>query len=227
MNLVEGNIIKKFWSEDIHGSTALNTLFRNYFFSTDVGVDIWTYNRWYNLIGNLMAANAVYKSLYTDSTLYTRWGGASIRLGYASQYGQVKDTDPADVGTSNVDADPLVVSSTMLWGNFSAAGNSTRWLASEVPAGDAVFPNPVPSSQALPASFYYSGRPAWWPASKPWPAIGPDVTGGTSMAGHAYTLPAQDCYQAAGGNIANFNPAVCYATTSTPPSAPTNFRIIP
>jgi len=31
---------------------------------------------------------------------------------------------------------------------------------------------------ALPASFVYASKPSWWPSTKPWPSIGPDVTGG-------------------------------------------------
>ena len=76
MNLLEGNNIKKFWSEDIHVFLRRSTRSsRNYFFSTDVGVDIWTCRTaGSNVTGNVIAANAVYKTLYTDSTLNTRVG---------------------------------------------------------------------------------------------------------------------------------------------------------
>jgi hypothetical protein len=233
MNLFEGNSVLKFWFDTIHGNTQLNTAFRNHTFNTEAGMDIWTYNRWYNLIGNVLAADVVYKTLSTDSTRYNRWGNYCFRLGYGSQYEGPENHDPADVGGSNQASDPIVGSSTMLWGNYCVAGASTRWLASEVPSSDPVFPNPVPASQTLPASFYYAARPSWWPAAKAWPPIGPDVTSGniSGLGGHAYTLPAQDCYTAAGRNISNFNPASCYGQTPGPAplalSAPTNLRILP
>jgi len=51
----------------------------------------------------------------------------------------------------------------------------------------------------------------------PWPAIGPDVTGGQDPAGHAYKIPAQVCYenspQNADGTLI-FNAGNCYGNTS-------------
>src|SRR5947207_14925320 len=74
------------------------------------------------------------------------------------------------------------------WGNWdsvtSTADNTngdqtgTRFVASEVPSGISNFSNPVASTQTLPASLYLFARPAWWPGSIPWPAVGPDVSGG-------------------------------------------------
>jgi hypothetical protein len=125
--------------------------------------------------------------------------------------------------------DPVVWTSLFRWGNYSAFGNATHFDAAEVPTADPLFPNAVPASQTLPPSFYLSVRPSWWPASKPWPAIGPDVTGGnvSGLGGHAYTTPAQDCY-AASGTIANFNPTTCYPVASgTPPGAPTGLAVTP
>ena len=45
----------------------------------------------------------------------------------------------------------------------------------------------------LPPSFYLTGKPAWW-GSMPFPATGPDVTGGIGPGGHSYGNPAQACY---------------------------------
>jgi hypothetical protein len=190
-------------------------------------MDVWTFNRWYNMVGNVLAANTVYKTVSSDNVRYTRWGGYCFRMGYGSQYEGPENHDPADVKSSNQPHDPIVGSSAMLWGNYCAAGASTRWLASDVPSADPVFPNPVPATQVLPASFYYSGRPAWWPSGKAWPPIGPDVNGGnvSGVGGHAYTLPAQDCYTAASASVANFNPASCYAASGAP-AVPTNLKIV-
>src|SRR6185369_4240481 len=217
MNLIEGNEFIKEWSDMFHGSTVLSTYFRNHV--TNDGFDLASYHRWYNLIGNVGGAT-VYKGLATDATKYDRWSPVLFRLGYPQQ-------NASNATTNGVAYDPVVWTSVMLWGNYIGTGG-TRFLAAEVPSADPVLPNPVPASQVLPSSFYLSTRPNWWPTGKPWPAVGPDVTGGnvSGFGGHAYTTPAQDCYTAAGGSLANFNPAACYPTNPGP-STPTGLRIVP
>jgi len=220
MNLLEGNRATKFWADVFHGNTALITLFRNHF--TTQGVDLMSYHRWYNLIGNVINSS-VYKSIYSDATKYTRWSSVAFRLGYASEQA-IGTASPGE----SVNPDPVVANSTLLWGNYVTAGASTRWIAAEVPSSDPVFPNPVPASQTLPASFYLSAKPSWWPAAKAWPPIGPDVTGGnvSGLGGHAYTLPTQDCFSSS-GSLSNFNPNTCYPASpgGTPPASPTGLRI--
>jgi hypothetical protein len=89
----------------------------------------------------------------------------------------------------------------MRWGNYDTVNAGSRFNSSEVPSSlggaQAPYSNPVPGNNNLPPSFYYSTRPAWWTSTtKPWPPIGPDVGGGniSGVAGHAYTIPAEDCY---------------------------------
>jgi hypothetical protein len=84
----------------------------------------------------------------------------------------------------------------------------------------------VPGTQALPNSFYLSGKPSWWTVA-PWPAIGPDISGGADPTGHAYKIPAHACYDISPktGGILNFSAANCYPET-TSPAAPTNLRIV-
>ena len=114
------------------------------------------------------------------------------------------------------------VASTLLrWGNYDYATSQTRWNAAEIPAGNA-----VPSSQALPASFFLSVKPGWW-GTMPWPAIGPDVTGGQDLSGHVFAIPAQVCYTGSakdGNGILIFNADRCYGQRLSPAS-PTNLKI--
>jgi hypothetical protein len=110
-------------------------------------------------------------------------------------------------------------------------------------------------AHTLPASLYYSSSPSWWPSEKPWPAIGPDVsngnigtctgtytgaqatsssqcTGGTlssAWAGHANSIPAQDCYlnvmggpPDGSGNLLNFDASACYSSSG--PGSPTQLK---
>ena len=110
----------------------------------------------------------------------------------------------------------------------AAANEAVRWESSEVPTG-AEYPNSVPASHTLPASFYLSAKPNWWPSAKAWPPIGPDVTGGniSGVGGHAYTIPAQDCYTSIGGTLTSFNAATCYPISGGgAPPAPTNLLIL-
>jgi hypothetical protein len=87
----------------------------------------------------------------------------------------------------------------------------------------------------LPNSFYLSAQPPWWVfpsgTASPWPAIGPDVSGGLSDAnGYAYMNPAMNCYvNVMGGGKFNpagtpltFNEASCYGSGSggSPPAPP-------
>jgi hypothetical protein len=143
--------------------------------------------------------------------------------------------DNLGYGYSPVPDDPLVATTLMRWGNYDTVNNAVRWQASEVPSGISPYGNAVPNSQTLPASLYLSSKPSWWPASIPWPAIGPDVIGGniSGVGGHAHMIPAQVCYNRMGGpadgsgNPLNFNANNCYGSGSdtTPPSPPRNLRI--
>jgi hypothetical protein len=93
-----------------------------------------------------------------------------------------------------------------------------RFVSSEVPqslaAPNAGFSLPVPGSTTLPASFFMNSMTAhpsggtglnWWKVCSSWttfptscaayttvpfPAVGPDVTGGSYTNGHAYNIPA-------------------------------------
>jgi MYXO-CTERM domain-containing protein len=84
-------------------------------------------------------------------------------------------------------------------------------------------------AKTLPASFYLSGKPAFW-GSEPWPAIGPDVSGGdfadwanstaSTTKGHVNKIPALNCFNTVTSNgttnVTTFDANECYATSSTP-----------
>jgi hypothetical protein len=147
-------------------------------------------------------------------------------------------------GNSPVGNDANTRATAMMWGNADSATGFTspRFNCAEVPQfptqGAATssmyavqFPylNPCPASDTLPASFYYSSKPSWWPSSKPWPLIGPDVTGGnvSGVNGMVYTNPAEDCFvNVMGGNVngegaaLSFNEASCYTTSGTGSQTP-------
>jgi hypothetical protein len=115
------------------------------------------------------------------------------RLGYPNMGNNwYNPANPPDNLADQDDAglDPKVKATLLRWGNYDYQNDAARWDPAEVPAG-----NPIPVSQDLPASLFYASRPAWWPASMPWPPIGPDITGGNGSSGHAFKIPSQICFE--------------------------------
>lgn len=230
-NLVEGNSFLKYYAEDLHGASTFITLFRNHIQAG--GIDLWSYHRNYNVIGNAINSNSHYETLPSDATTYNRFGISTFRLGYSQQYGSAEgyttgataclppasaDTGGASPIPSCVAIDAQVKASLFRWGNYDAVNAATRFVSGEVPTSGTQFTNAQPSSQTLPASFIYPLSPSWWPGGVTWPIIGSDVTGGTYVSGHAKKTPAQLCFEAAGGvngayssTVANsFAPDTCY-----------------
>jgi hypothetical protein len=236
--LLEGNQGAGLDSDVIHGSHHFITAFRNYWngYQPNNGVNptgntnaiiIRSLNRFMNIVGNVLGAPSYHKSYSSGSATSVY----SIGLG---------DETPND---------PNVALTLLRWGNWDVVTGAARWCGnssspgwtttcaaiSEVPSAIANIATLIPSSTALPASFYLTSQPAWWPSSKPWPPIGPDVTGGniSGLGGHAYSIPAADCYANVMSGPANgtgqaltFNASSCYGQTTVtstqppPPSGP-------
>jgi hypothetical protein len=215
-----------------HGTHHFVTIFRNRYNGLEAGktsqtipIPLWPFSRFFNIVGNVLGDTGRPHTTYQATPSAGSLGQAIYGLGTGTV-------------TCCLGGDPHVATTLMRWGNYDTVNAGVRFLPSEVP--DALpgvqgpYSNPVPGSQTLPASFYLSVRPPWWPGSKPWPGIGPDVTGGNipNVGGHAFTIPAQDCYttQMNGpadgtGGVLSFNASLCYPS-GVGPSAPTNLRII-
>lgn len=239
--LIEGNQGVGVYSDNFHGTHHFQTIFRNNYngwqqnggFATTNGIGpmyLLAYSRFYNVIGNVLGTTALPYSQYgCDPTTCTNQEASIYSLGLGDE----------------VPADANVERTLFRWGNYDTATANIRWCGnssdpnwslcggvSEVPTGISPFPNSIPASTTLPASFYLSSKPSWWPSSKAWPPIGPDVTGGNipNLGGHAYTIPAADCYTnlMAGlsngtGSVLSFNADNCYppqsTSSATPPTA--------
>jgi hypothetical protein len=228
MDLFEGNQGPGIQSDDVHGSHVMNTLFRNRLLGWDevwgtptsgyqntIPVNIEAYGRYDNVVGNVLG-EAGYHTIYNYSG--TNAAKSIFVIGYTGEAGKGSN-------------DSLVGSTLMRWGNYDTVTNASRWDASEVPSGLSEYANPVPSSRSLPASFYLSSKPSWWGTpwgNPPWPAIGPDVTGGPGPGGHSYDIPAKLCYDNTSkdnNGILNFNASNCYSS-SPAPAAPTNLGAV-
>ena len=225
MNLFEGNVGNQFWMDLYHGTGNLATLFRNQLMGTEPNktqgntevINIWGYNRFVNIVGNVLGTSGYHK-VYEDSRTPSGTTGHPERSIYLLGY-----TGALERISSGLPYDPLVVSTMFRWGNYDYATNRTHWDPAEIPAGVA-----VPNTQTLPPSLFLSSKPSWW-GTMPWPAIGPDVTGGQDPAGHAYQIPAQVCYgkspKNADGTLV-FNANNCYRNTSSSASNhPANRRL--
>ncbi len=251
MNLIEGNVMTGFYGDVVHGTHFMDTVFRNAMIGgrysggntgqISEAVHIETNNRFMNVVGNVMGDS--YFTSYEDNL---GSNGTSIySLGYQG----------SGSGTP-VTSDSNVKRTIMRWGNWDSVTNAIRWCGNssdtgwsatcssttEIPSGITNFSTPLPTlgdtgagQSALPASFYYSSTPVWWPSGKAWPPIGPDVSGGniSNMAGHAYTNPAADCYlNVMGGatdglgNPLTFNANTCYSSGNPLPLPPTNLSAV-
>lgn len=230
--LIEGNAGVGMYSDLFHGTHHFVTVFRNRYNGWEStgpvanlnALNIWPFSRFFNIVGNVLGESG--RQMNYQKTPSTGGEPAIYVLG---------------TGTSTccLGGDAHVVTTLLRWGNYDTVTAGSRFVSSEVPSSlagsQAPYSNPVPGSQALPASFYLSTKPGWWSGAKPWPAIGPDVTGGNipNVDGHAYTIPSQDCYAInmlgpadGSGGVLSFNAARCYGGGgNTAPATPRNIRI--
>lgn len=190
-NLWEGNFSETVQGDVVHGTSGLNTLFRNQLTGYELGKTCSTiaavfdpYNRDENLVANVLGTPGI----TTTYSITDPFGNGGV---YA--LGQTH---------GGIGPDSVVSQTLLRWANYDNVtgavrfcGNSsdTGWSTtcgstSEVPtagAGSPSYANAVPTKgdtgigqSALPASFIYASTPSWWPSGKPWPLIGPDVTSG-------------------------------------------------
>jgi hypothetical protein len=235
MMLIEGNVGAGFGSDNTHGTHNFMTLFRNYMVGWESGksqqtipIHMYAGSRFYNVVGNVLGRSGYHSNYECAATSTTGSCGSGDESIYVLGF---SDNGGSHGSYSN---DLLTKTTLMRWGNYDVVNNAARFQAADVPSSLAQFANPVPASQALPASFYRSARPAWW-GSMPWPAIGPDVTGGNiaNVGGHAHMIPAQVCYSNVmngpadgSGNVLNFDAASCYASSSVVrPQPPLNLTL--
>jgi hypothetical protein len=218
MTLHEGNASSGLIADIVHGTHSYLTAFRNHFTGLEPGklaqtipIHLYAFSRFMNIVGNVLGTpgyHTNYQDLAPGGTAADR---SIFVLGWSGNQGSINPSIPVD---------PLVAGTLLRWGNFDVATGTSRFLATEVPVGSA-----VPGSQTLPPSLYLPARPNWW-GTTPWPAIGPDVTGGQDGAGHVYKIPARLCYEntpRSGDGTLIFNATACYkAGVSAVRAAATN-----
>lgn len=250
LNLWEGNSVTGFIGDDVHGTHHFETLFRNRFqgwqrmcagvacTAQTIPINLYAGSRYFNVIGNVLGqtgwanryqCNAISGAACPSganpsgtgsdtSIYYTGYTGNG-----AQQLSSITGFCASPSCSSTGDFDPQVANYLMRWGNYDAVNGSNQFNSSEVPSGISPYGNPVPSSQALPQSFYLNTKPSWW-QGEAWPPIGPDVSGGNlgRCSGGSYAgALATSSSQCTGGSLAadvngqaNSIPALdCYLNT--------------
>jgi len=227
--LVEGNDGLGITFDDWHGTTHFMTVFRNHFYgdiantpakSGQTGIlQIGAFSRFFNVVGNVFGRQGYYDTYEPSGSI-----GCGTKSVYCIGH-SVATGGPTDAA---------VKSTLMRWGNYDTVTASARFVPAEVPTSLSSFAVPMPSSQALPSSFYRTSKPSFF-GNTPWPAIGPDVSGGdiAGYSGHAHKIPARRCWESAQidsaygtRNVRVFTPSTCYGTTSTTtPMPPSDLRI--
>lgn len=240
--LWEGHEGSGFDADDIHGTSFMMTHFRDYLSGHDAATEVgvknqatfayfpFANNRYNNVVGSVLGTSGYhthYQNTPASTTDCSGVNGDSAHsvfvFGFGDQAGM--GYSASCIGSSfTLYNDPLVASSLMRWGNYAACTgdascNAVRWQSSESASSAPTYPGLSSPSQTLPKSFYLSSQPGFW-GSMPWPAVGPDVTGGNvpSVGGYAYHNPAANCYlNVLGGKTdgssgaLSFDAAVCYA----------------
>ena len=183
-----------------------------------------------NFIGNVVGSTQMQSLLHyntpgqplpqTASVEYpTVWSYENGSYGWSFGYGEASDTGSGG-NVSGAGCDGVV--GTGVNGSCHLAGTSATdfFLGNYNNIGSTITPA---VTQTLPASFYLTGKPTWW-GSMPFPATGPDVTGGTGPGGHSYGNPAQACYfnvmggsDGGAGSPRTFNASACYGGGPPPP----------
>ena len=237
-NLLEGNVAPDIYADPFWGTSSDTTAFRNWLTGTTRvcgpltgrgSVDCGGANGHYafnaaravqnsylstrnNYIGNVLGSAAMQSLIrkgrrlaQVESTAYPAQRSFDD-VAYAWTFGYGGDGDdgsgtgcsgglpPCHVGIASLDV--------FLHGNYSNIGQSIAWAPGK--------------SHALPPSLYLTGRPSWW-RTLPFPALGPDVTGGPGPGGHSYGNPAETCYASVmggsdggAGSPLRFDPDACY-----------------
>jgi len=233
-HLYEGNVVGGVGFDNVWGSGSHGTMFRNRASGYLPGktnyrtpLSVTAHERYFNIVGNVLGTVGFHTRYQVDDSNATGTDNFIMQLGFWNRW---------ETGTTSYDS--VVKSSLLRWGNwdsvtFGANGNTNgvRWCtgsgagnpactASEVPTAEPTYPNSVPSTQSLPASFYLSAKPAWF-GNVNWPAIGPDVNCTSNCiantASHAAKIPAQLCYENgakdASGFLTAFDANNCYGTS--------------
>jgi hypothetical protein len=247
-NLFEGNVAATVGQDGIWGSAANNTAFRNWSQGTTKICSPATAGR--NPVSDCTGANgwiadqaAKAFDVNAPTTNYFMIGNVegsseqdTLGVGHALAVAVCGPTVPSGIpcGANSRVYEDAFYNETFGYGTTGDDGtqpidNDTPWNTAFIHGEYSSVANAVTwahgVTHTLPASFYLAAKPTWWPAELAWPAIGPDVTGGSGPGGHVSSttaaIPAMNCYYnvmsgvyGGGGSPYSFNAGGCYGSGS-------------
>jgi hypothetical protein len=198
MELMEGNWSPHMAAPTTHGAAGYLTFYRNYASSqwgpsktgSASSAIIWSqpFVPQYSNVGAMQFDATDVKMTIIGNVLGSTSDasqGLPVDLGTTGTGPQAPATSKAftsngdGLGIFIVDESKAAWTTMWLTGNYDTVSGKTQWNAS------APTKNLPDSTHALPASLYYAQRPGWWPASSPWPWVGPE------LAKKVNALPAQ------------------------------------
>lgn len=178
MNLWEGNFTDdKMLADYTHGANAYGTVFRCRITGTNTvaarvddsqtPVSIQYYNRFWNIVGNVLGVTGVQNKYMTDNT--------STSTGSQGSIFKIGGDDLPLIDVNSYTSGAFV----LIHGNWDSVQNTVTW-------------NPLVSSQTLPNSCYLGGKPSYWGSTQPWPPFDPANPSGASRtnipAGYRYVF---------------------------------------
>ena len=203
-----------------------------HYYDATVAVGMLSSNRYANIFAGVFGTpgfHTVYNNLGVSGNPNSCPGYSwqvVMTLGFGN--GNQTPYSPSCQGSSFIlDNDNLVYGTLARWGNYDVVHGSVQENLSETASGATLHPGLSNPATTFPASFVFNSTPSWWQfpngTRAPFPANGPDVTGGVSnLGGHHYANPADSCYHNVMGGkddgssgLLTFNADVCYPQTSS------------
>lgn len=251
-NLDEGNIMSQTDCDGVHGTCSMATSFRDLFtgWESQPGTPKTAFTNTYN---------AAFGDRY-EHIIAAVYGTSGYHTAYNTITCPENNNAESLFNTScpyfSSPTDTLGLSTSLLWGSYDIKRATISWCGtlldtgwsvssgcnstSEAPIAAPVYANFAPvvgdtvaGQPSLPASFYLASRPSWWTNTIPYPAIGPDVSGGNvgqcsgtlNTSGHFSGVAATSSAQCTGTSLTsawaghvNANPAmVCALSLGMPP----------
>lgn len=161
MNLWEGN-----WTEDkmladwTHGSSSHNTVFRNVSTGENTNsnkdsrtaMSIEYYNRYWNVIGNIIG-KATFQDKYLSDSTSTSDGSVGVIMKVGGQVNINNDYSPFDANSYTSGSFILI------HGNYDTISSGQRWESAI-------------ADHSIPNSLYLSAKPSWF-GDRSWPPFDP------------------------------------------------------
>jgi len=229
-NLWEGHEGIMCVNDNIHGPHVAVTVFRSYLSGHDpatlcpgggtacgtgaksqntFAVFDMAYARYMNIFMNVLGSTS-YATTYQNTGLNSSCPSYPAQVVYGFNFQSGNQTCGG--------ADPLTLASSARWGNYDTVHGSVQTNSGETGSSASTYPGlSSPSTTwASYKSLYLAAQPSWW-GTMPWPAVGPDVTGGNvpNVGGHVYQTPASNCYHnVLGGVDSGASPVLPFEATN-------------